>query len=235
MTPFSSLITRLDFGKSPALHLSACCHSPTPNPQPPVLSSNPPAILLHGYGGRKEDMLAIALVLQKEGINCVIPDLPGHGESDDIFSLRNVNCLIEGINEIASQGKMMVAGHSIGALIAMNTKGSHIVALSPPGEGFFEGGNKELLKILRARRVNEQSPYQGLQEVLAEFSSRKTKAHYLLLYSKNDIRSVNEQVRLLEDKYAFNGIQIRDANHLDIITSSSAIKSIGNYARQHFL
>lgn len=38
-------------------------------------------VLLHGRGGRKEDLLLVAERFCAVGLRCVIPDLPGHGEN----------------------------------------------------------------------------------------------------------------------------------------------------------
>ncbi len=38
-------------------------------------------VLLHGRGGRKEDLLPVAERFAAAGFKCVIPDLPGHGDS----------------------------------------------------------------------------------------------------------------------------------------------------------
>ena len=38
-------------------------------------------VLLHGRNGRKEDLLPVAERFAAAGFNCVIPDLPAHGES----------------------------------------------------------------------------------------------------------------------------------------------------------
>ena len=43
-------------------------------------------VLLHGRNGRKEDLLPVAERFASVGFNCVIPDLPAHGES----SIKNV-------------------------------------------------------------------------------------------------------------------------------------------------
>jgi pimeloyl-ACP methyl ester carboxylesterase len=39
------------------------------------------ALLLHGWGMRKESLLAVAERFCAAGLRCVIPDLPGHGEN----------------------------------------------------------------------------------------------------------------------------------------------------------
>ena len=38
-------------------------------------------VLLHGYGGRKEDNLPVAERFCAAGFRCIVPDLPGHGDN----------------------------------------------------------------------------------------------------------------------------------------------------------
>jgi len=38
-------------------------------------------VLLHGYGGRKEDHLPVAERFCAAGFRCIVPDLPGHGDN----------------------------------------------------------------------------------------------------------------------------------------------------------
>lgn len=44
------------------------------------------ALLLHGYGGSKEAMMAMAIYFRALGMNVVIPDLFGHGQSKEAFA-----------------------------------------------------------------------------------------------------------------------------------------------------
>src|SRR5713226_9185870 len=47
----------------------------------PDVSPRGGSIVIHPYGGTKEQMLAVALSLVEKGIACLLPDLCGHGEN----------------------------------------------------------------------------------------------------------------------------------------------------------
>lgn len=84
------------------------------------------AVLLHGYGGKKEVMMATAIYFRAIGMDVVIPDLFGHGESkeDFVFATQEHLLLEELLNELEHNnskfGPTIVVGHSMGALPATN-------------------------------------------------------------------------------------------------------------------
>lgn len=84
------------------------------------------AILLHGYGGKKEVMLAAAIYFRGIGMNVIIPDLFGHGESEEdfAFAAREHIIITELLAELGKDNKevepVVVVGHSMGALLATN-------------------------------------------------------------------------------------------------------------------
>ncbi|MGX5202445.1 alpha/beta hydrolase [Aliikangiella sp. IMCC44632] len=84
------------------------------------------ALLLHGYGGNKEVMLATAIYFRAVGMSVIIPDLFGHGESNEkfVFASREHLVLSKLLEELANKGEIekpiIVIGHSMGALTASN-------------------------------------------------------------------------------------------------------------------
>ncbi|MCW8108971.1 lysophospholipase [Alteromonas ponticola] len=89
------------------------------------------ALLLHGYGGNKEVMMATAIYFRAIGMNVVIPDLFGHGESNEtfVFAAREHQILSKLLGQLANEieGPTIVIGHSMGALTASNLLSSEQV------------------------------------------------------------------------------------------------------------
>lgn len=93
------------------------------------------AILLHGYGGNKEVMMASAIYFRAIGMQVIIPDLFGHGDSqeDFVFATQEHLLLEALLNNLAvtnsKQAPILVVGHSMGALPAARLLASeHITA-----------------------------------------------------------------------------------------------------------
>lgn len=84
------------------------------------------AVLLHGYGGKKEVMMATAIYFRAIGMDVIIPDLFGHGESkeDFVFATQEHLLLEELLTELEGRKSkfepIVVVGHSMGALPATN-------------------------------------------------------------------------------------------------------------------
>lgn len=189
----------------------------------PEKSAYHPVVLIHGYGGCKEEMLPFAVRLGMAGFKCYIPDLPGHGENKNIFSLKEAGALIGKINsDFASKLEPAVVGHSIGVLLAFNTKASNIVAISPPAPQLtdFGGSRTQMLKTLRARKVVEETPYAGLREILKKMQYPSKKVNSLIVYAKNDLSSIIENACNLSKKYLCDLKKLPDVDHNDIINAA---------------
>lgn len=82
------------------------------------------ALLLHGYGGNKEVMLATAIYFRAIGMKVIIVDLFGHGESNEnfVFAAREHQILSKLLEQLTKkqQEPTIAVGHSMGALTASN-------------------------------------------------------------------------------------------------------------------
>ena len=84
-------------------------------------------ILLHGHGSRKEDHLPISERFCAAGFRCILPDLPGHGESplaSATFGAREVGLIEELSDEVRSpeaHSPVFLFGISQGGAIAILT------------------------------------------------------------------------------------------------------------------
>lgn len=93
-------------------------------PSTPVLGV---AVLMHGWGGNGSQLMPAAKVLHAQGWNVLLPDARSHGLSDkDTFSSlpRFAEDLDTALNwlrehEAASQHRLVVLGHSLGAAAAI--------------------------------------------------------------------------------------------------------------------
>ncbi len=89
------------------------------------------AVLLHGYGGNKEIMLVAAMYFRALGMNVIVPDLFGHGESPERFAVAAKEHTI--INELLTELEqtnttpVIAVGHSMGALPASKLLASQYI------------------------------------------------------------------------------------------------------------
>lgn len=84
------------------------------------------AVLLHGYGASKEAMMVTAFYFRALGMKTVIPDLYGHGDSDEDFafaarehlSFSKLLSALKQKNELHEP--VILVGHSMGSLPSVN-------------------------------------------------------------------------------------------------------------------
>lgn len=186
-------------------------------------------LAVHGYGGCKEEMLGIVLSLARKGFFCVVPDLPGHGESRDLFNHANALRCLDLCGDFIPGNYTAVLGHSIGArLILEQTRNVRKIAVSPPSDTSFPGGKKEMHRVLRPRRVKEAVPFGGLKEVLEAMGPalpQQAETRSLLLFAQYDLPTVKLSVQNAS-KDIYDVVEIRYSKHHDILTSRDTAAEI---------
>jgi len=98
-------------------------------------------VLLHGLAANKRTMLYVTQGLASQGLRVFVPDLPGHGRTEEPFSFdRAAECSNNLLRELISRGlldagRTILAGHSMGGAIALQVASdlpvAGVVALSP--------------------------------------------------------------------------------------------------------
>ena len=78
-------------------------------------------VLLHGYleSGKIWDSFAERI---PRGYRVIVPDIPGHGQSDswgDLHSMDDLAAAISAIMEAEGIGKIFLVGHSMGGYVVM--------------------------------------------------------------------------------------------------------------------
>jgi hypothetical protein len=213
-----------------------------------VASENPKkeGLVIHGYGGNKEEMLGLAINLAESAdLKLLVFDLPGHGSlSNEEFNLKNslkrlddAAKMLKTSNSITGPNSPLFIkteesvlrkadfyiGHSVGARLGLIAGMGNGALLSMPGSAFFEGRKKDLVRTLRVRRVKEKIPFNGLEEILSV--EIKPGDGDLLILADQDIQSVKSFYDEWQNK-GYEYQKIKGSNHLDIISSGSVIEEI---------
>lgn len=89
------------------------------------VSSDLAILYIHGIMGSPLEFRRIAKALEDENIHCKALLLPGHGSNGYDFARTSVNCwqthVIQEIGDLKkSQSKLILIGHSLGGLLALN-------------------------------------------------------------------------------------------------------------------
>jgi len=181
-------------------------------------------LVIHGYGSNKEEVLGLAVNLAvRLPLKLVVFDLPGHGENKQLFNWQNSKQTVTAAASLLTQPQFFI-GHSVGARLGLLLSLPYAICLSLPGKAEFNGGHRELLRTLRYKRVQETTPYSGLEEILR--SNLFLPPNTLLLLAKTDLKSVKELAHLCQQQQKLKVITINNCQHLDIVSQPDTVKEI---------
>ena len=158
----------------------------------PDTSPRAGAVVIHPYGGTKEQMLAVALGLVEKGIACLVPDLCGHGENHTEIGVGMLGEMEAGIRYARRFGPTLAAGISLGGRLALMSSADCMVAISPAVVSEISPQGKWMFENFPSPAVRE--PYSGyVTELLDKLGPVARHARpCLLLYSERDIPMILE-------------------------------------------
>lgn len=148
------------------------------------------AVVCHGYGGSKEQMLGIAVAVAEKGTAALAIDLCGHGENMAPIGPAMRDELEAAVSFVRRFGKTAVIGHSLGGRMALLSSAEVMVAMSPSVMAQMSPQGKWMFEHLPSPGVRE--PYSGYVLELLE-SLGPVVPHgrpCLLLYSERDIQAL---------------------------------------------
>ncbi|HEX2851489.1 MAG TPA: alpha/beta hydrolase [Acidimicrobiales bacterium] len=174
-----------------------------------VLEGGPPdgrpLLLVHGWGGAKEDFGDHLDALGELGWHAVAPDLRGHGESDkpegeEAYSLRIFAGDVVGLSKALGWRRFVLVGHSMGGMVAQRVAidaTSHLagLVLMDTSHGAPDGVEPELAGM--AREIVSKGGMELLVEVQREMAGPlDTEAHLRLVETRPGYREFGERKTL---------------------------------------
>jgi pimeloyl-ACP methyl ester carboxylesterase len=148
------------------------------------------AVVCHGYGGAKEQMLGVTASVAEKGIAALAIDLCGHGENTAPIGPGMSDELEAALTYVRRFGRSAVIGHSLGGRLALMSSADVMVAMSPSVMMEMSPQGKWMFENLPSPGVRE--PYSGyVLELLEKLGPvRSHRRACLLLYSERDIQTL---------------------------------------------
>jgi hypothetical protein len=150
------------------------------------------AVVCHGYGASKEEMLGVAAAVAEKGTAALVIDLCGHGENMAPIGPAMREELEAALAFVRRFGKTAVVGHSLGGRLALMSSADVMVAMAPSVMMQMSPQGKWMFENLPSPGVRE--PYKGyvieLLEKLGPVPSHGRPC--LLIYSERDILALLE-------------------------------------------
>ena len=155
------------------------------------------AVLVHGYGGCKEQMLGVAAGLADSGCAVLCVDLRGHGEHPAPLGSGLLLDLEAGLSRLRSAGRTIAVGHSLGGRLALMSSADLAVAISPalPSRPSDEG--RQMLLHFGSTAVRAASPSQILQLLQEMGPVPSSNRSRLVIHAKGDIPSLIDGIAAL--------------------------------------
>ena len=184
------------------------------------------AVIIHGYGGSKEEQLGLAYRVAEAGLKTFVIDLRGHGENmlslDEkvLFDVENV------IKYCKSLGKTVAIGHSLGGRLALISSADFAIGISPALNKIFGEETQKILTNVRGYRVKEVFSgkfleiLQKLPRVNFNDDMKKT-----IIYGSRDIPEIVNSCNSFKNGNS-SVIEIENAMHSDIFTLENTFQSV---------
>jgi pimeloyl-ACP methyl ester carboxylesterase len=159
------------------------------------------AVICHGYGSAKEEMLALALAVV-EGARCpaLCIDLPGHGENPAPIGPGVLDDAQAALDYMAAAGPVAAIGHSLGGRLALMVEAELAIAVSPAVVQEISEQGRWMFQNFPSPRVRE--PYSGyVVELLNHLGDvpRRTRP-CLLIHAARDIPNIIASTRELSER-----------------------------------
>lgn len=145
------------------------------------------AVVCHGYGGAKEEMLGLAAAIAEKGVAALVIDLRGHGENTAPLGPAIRDDVEAGVRYVRRFGRAAAVGQSLGGRLALMSSADCMVAISPAVVQEVSPQGKWMFENFPSPAVRE--PYSGyvieLLDALGPAPSHDRAC--LLLYAERDI------------------------------------------------
>ncbi len=199
--------------------------------EPPT--SHGAAVVVHGYGGCKEEQLGLAWRVAEAGVTAFAIDHRGHGEHKlplDEDVLQDIETTIK---YCRSFGKVAAIGHSSGGRLCLTCSADFAIGISPALRTTYSAETQRLIGNMRGYRVRES--YSGVNfELLKNLPVPQNidKSRTLILFGSRDVPEIASSCKELEAK-GNPVVKINQAFHNDIFlledTFAHVVKKLGEW------
>lgn len=152
------------------------------------------AVIVHGYGGNKEEQLELGWRVAEAGLLACVIDLRGHGEHPFLLDEHAGSDIEAAIRYCRSSGNVTIIGHSLGGRLALLSDADFCIAISPSLGRTYGAGTQEMLRALRSYRVRPSDPATllAIQERLPVRDPGRNKGNTLILFAERDAPEIHE-------------------------------------------
>jgi dienelactone hydrolase len=193
------------------------------------------AVILHGYGGNKEEQLGLGWQAAEAGLAACVIDYRGHGEHPLPLDTRACEDLCVAIKFCRKFGDVTAIGHSLGGRLALLSDADCRIAVSPSLSQSYGEQTQGMLKALRSYRVRppEISALLELQAALPVWNPAQDTGKVLVLYAERDAPEIVAGCTALEAA-GVRTLRIPGAFHNDIFLAGQTFTAVRDQIREWY-
>ena len=191
------------------------------------------AVIVHGYGGSKEEQLGLAWRVAEMGITACAIDHRGHGENElplDEGVLQDVEAAIAYCRRF---GKVAAIGHSSGGRLCLISSADFAIGISPALMTECSPETERIVKGMRSYRARESFPGANF-EILGRLPVPQSidTTRMLILFGSRDVPEIVSVCKEL--KKEGRAIEISQGLHADMFLLEETFQQIGKSLRKWF-
>ncbi|HXZ23157.1 MAG TPA: alpha/beta fold hydrolase [Methanomassiliicoccales archaeon] len=184
------------------------------------------AVVVHGYGGSKEELLGLSWHVAQKGLVVDCIDLRGHGEHPLRFDESVLDDVEVAIQNARKFGKVVSIGHSLGGRLSLISGADFAIGISPPLDGTNGERTEEMLRKLRGHRVRTDDP-RAVFELLKQIPTwnGEDSSKHMIIYGSRDIQEIVQACDRLRPSMP-NALRIAGAMHADTFMLPATFEAV---------
>jgi len=184
------------------------------------------AVLVHGYGGCKEELLGLAWRIALIGVHAVTIDLRGHGENELLFDEKIINDVQAAVSCYKTLGKVIAIGHSLGGRLCLQSNADYSIGISPALPQTYSEATQQFIAQMRAHRVREARPGVNF-EILRSLPTwnQPNSPIAAIVYASRDVPEIKIECERLKKEGGWIN-QMENTNHADIYLSKQTFETV---------
>ncbi|RPJ79714.1 MAG: alpha/beta fold hydrolase [Alphaproteobacteria bacterium] len=188
------------------------------------------AVIVHGYGGNKEEQLGLGWRVAEAGLVACVIDLRGHGEHSLPLDREVGADLDAAIRFCRLFGRVVAIGHSFGGHLALFSNADYCIAISPSVKRPLSEHTQATLKNKRSYRVrpSDFETVRVIHERLPTWNPTKDIGNTLILFAEWDLPEISSGCNELKNAGAYV-VQIPKSTHNDIFLVEQTFEDVRNY------
>jgi hypothetical protein len=187
------------------------------------------AVIVHGYGGNKEEQLGLGWQVAETGLVACVIDLRGHGEHSLLLDGEAGADLDAAIRFCRLFGKVAAICHSFGGHLSLLSNADYRIALSPSVNRSLSEHTQVMLRAKRSYRVrpSDFAVVLAIHEKLPIWDPTHDIENTLILFAEWDIPEISSGCNELKNVGA-RVVQIPKSMHSDIFLVEQTFMDVRN-------